>query len=219
MRTQRNGLFERVVQHGLQPGEFTLQDVGYVTDVRHLPTESSFSLASNDGLRYSGQIAIGAYGSYPYGNLNWNGVLDAFGQWVYNVKLEAETPDMWGEFRQTREIVLGTQQKDSQNTPFTADEQAQISAQLREIKEYLRETYPKSDERLALIEARLDEAEEASRRIGRKDWWIVFLGLMLPLVVTGFVTPDVVHHIIVMIFQTLGQLFSGNTPPQLPPQA
>jgi hypothetical protein len=218
MRTQRNGLFERVVERGLQPAEFKLEDVSDVTYVRHLSTGSFFSMESNDGLLYYGRSKIGQYGTYPYGNFYRNGLLHAFDQWVYNVKLEAETPDMWEELRQTREIVVGTHREDYENTRFTPDEQAQISGQLREIKESLRKTYSLPDEQLALIEARLDEAEEASRRLDRKDWWILFLGLILPLLVSGFVTPDIVHHIIVMTFQTLGQLFSGNVPPHLPPQ-
>lgn len=213
-----NGLFERVGKRGLQSAEFRLDEDNDVTYVRHLPTGSFFSMETNDGVLYDGSTKIGEYGAYSYGNGNWADILNAFDQWLHNVRLEAETPNMWAELGRVREITAGTQREDEENTPFTSDEQAQVSTQLREIKESLKKLSTLSGEQLTVIEARLEEAEQASHYMGRKDWRILFLGLILPLVVSGFVTPDVIHHIIVMIFSALGHLFGGGAPPELPPQ-
>lgn len=214
-----NGLFERIGKRGLQSAEFRLDEKNDVTYVRHLPTGSFFSMGTSDGVLYGGSTKIGEYGAYPYGNGYWADILNAFDQWLHNVRLEAETPNMWAELRRVREIAAGTQRENEENTPFTPNEQAQISAQLREIKESVKRLYTLSDEQLTVIDAKLEEAEDASHYMGRKDWRILFLGLILPLVVSGFVTPDIVHHIIVMVFSTIGHLFGGGAPPELPPQA
>ena len=68
------------------------------------------------------------------------------------------------------------------------------------------------------VEARFDEAEEAARRIGRKDWLLLFCGVMFTVIVTGLLHPGAVHHIILMAIQSLDHLLSGGgRPPDLPP--
>jgi hypothetical protein len=220
MRTQRNALFERIVARGLDPADFQLSDaVNGTTYIDHTPTGSSFSLKSNEGVSYIGKAGIGGYGPYDYGPIAWTDLLDRiFPQWVYNVKVEADTPDLWEQVRQVGTIIAASQDQDYENTLFTPAEQEQISAQLKQIKESVRATYSLSGYKLALIEARLDEAEEASHRIGRKDWRLLFYGVILTLIVGDLITPDIVHHIALMAVHGLDNLFGGQAPQQLPPQ-
>jgi hypothetical protein len=71
---------------------------------------------------------------------------------------------------------------------------------------------------MSRVDARLDEAEAASRRIGRKDWLLLFAGVILTLIATGLLPPESVHHVLMMVFLDLGHLFGGGRrPPQLPP--
>lgn len=44
------------------------------------------------------------------------------------------------------------------------------------------------DEQLRRVEERLNEAEEASHRMGNRDWLLFFMGTVLSLVVTGLVS-------------------------------
>lgn len=145
----------------------------------------------------------------------WAKVLDWASEWCSQVK----EPNLWADLEQVRETLIAAQDEDSENTPFTPQEQAEISAQLREIKEYIRVTYSLSSEQLSHVEARFDEAERASRRIGRKDWLLLFSGTILTLIVTDLVTPDAAQHIFVMALHGLGHLFgSGQSPTQALPR-
>jgi hypothetical protein len=220
MRTQRNALFGQIVARGLDPAEFQLIDtVDGTTHIDHTPTQSSFSLISTEGTAYWGKASIGGYGPYDYGPISWGNLRDEiFPQWVYNVKVETDTPDMWEQLRQVRAIIASSRDQDDENTLFTPAEQEQISAQLRQIKESLRATYSLTGDELALIEARLDETEEASQRMGRKDWRLLFYGIILTLIVGDLITPDIVHHILVMAVHGLDSLFGGQGSQQLPPQ-
>lgn len=219
MKRQKNDLFDRIETYGLGHAEFRLTDAddGRRTILTHSATNSSFSTSTWDGIAFTGQTRVGDFGPYSYKADAWEDVVYSFFDiWVRDVKAEAESSDKWGELRQMEEIVAESRGGDQENTSFRADEQEQISAQLKAIKESLREMQSLSSEQLAAIEARLDEAEEASHRIGRKDWWLLFLGVMLPIVFTGLVPADAVQHIIVTAFQGIGHLFSGNVPPELP---
>jgi hypothetical protein len=70
---------------------------------------------------------------------------------------------------------------------------------------------------MSRLEERLDEAEEATRRIGRKDWRLLFLGVMLTLIVTALIPPEVVQHLLTTALDGLDHIFGGGRRPQLPP--
>jgi hypothetical protein len=66
-----------------------------------------------------------------------------------------------------------------------------------------------SDEQLSLIEARFDQAEEAARHIGRKDWLLLFSGVIFTLIVTDLLPPAVAQHVLMMALHGLEHLFAG----------
>jgi hypothetical protein len=55
----------------------------------------------------------------------------------------------------------------------------------------LKERFELTGEQLEKINERLDEAEEASKRMGRKDWLIYFLGTISALTIAATVVPGV----------------------------
>jgi hypothetical protein len=67
--------------------------------------------------------------------------------------------------------------------------------------------YPLLGEQISRLEARLDETEKASHRIGRKDWLLLFFGVVLTLIVTDLITPPIVAHIFMMAVDWLHHLF------------
>jgi hypothetical protein len=67
------------------------------------------------------------------------------------------------------------------------------------------------------LEAALDYAQEAAGRIGRKDWRLLFLGLMLDKILDGLLPPDAVRDILTMALQGLQHVLGGaGTPPLRP---
>jgi hypothetical protein len=109
------------------------------------------------------------------------------------------------------------QRTDSNNTPFTQVEQRQIAAQLRAIKEQVKKQFELTSEQMERIEESLDEAAEASKRMGRKDWLIYFMGTISALIITATVTGGVGQHIFAMVIEGLVQLFTGGSePPRIP---
>lgn len=124
-------------------------------------------------------------------------------------------PDLWQDNRLRRQLLAV---REDENTLFSASELAEISAQLREIKEVLRgdDQGKLTANQLESIEARLDEAEEASHRIDRKHWWLMLIGLIFTLTVTDAVPPDVARHVLYLVLNGLAHLFGGGSQGQFP---
>jgi hypothetical protein len=136
-------------------------------------------------------------------------------RWLKDVKRDLETPDLWAELGGERELLAPAAETDVQNTPFTSDEQAEIARQLRELKQYIQETYSLSEEETLALHARLDYLEEAAGRLGRIDWRNVVAGAMLTILVEAILPPDAVQGIFVVLLKTLAHFF-GHGMPELP---
>jgi hypothetical protein len=215
---QSNAVFRAIAAGGLEPRECDLTEGDTEIRISHVPSGSYFVLGGS-AIAYTGTYVVGNSAvSWPTGPISWTSVPEQVRRWAEQVKQDVETPDLWAELQREREILTGVRYEAVENTPFTPDEQAEIAQQLRAIKEDLKKKYSLSSEQMSRVEARLDEAEAASRRIGRKDWLLLFAGVIFTLIATGLLPPESVHHVFMMIFHDLDHLFgSGRRPPQLPP--
>jgi hypothetical protein len=215
-RVQKNALFEAIIEHGLGPVEFKLSQGSTATKIQHDRT-GSFFFISNDGLQFRTDPQVGAASGLSAICSRWQDVMREFTRWVRDVRVESETPDLWEELRRGNEFLSNMAQDDLDNSPFAPAEQAQIATQLKEIKTYIAELRSLSAGQAARLESRFDEAEEASRRLGRKDWILLFGGALFSLVLSAVVPPEVLQHVLTMTEQGLRHLFGGG-PPQLPPE-
>jgi hypothetical protein len=117
---------------------------------------------------------------------------------------------------QQREFDLGVDEAVytyGSNDRFTVAEQYQVARQLRMIRESLKQNFNLSAEQMRRVEDRLDEAEDASRRLGRKDWILLFSGAVFSLILADIVTPDVAQHILIITTHGLGHLFGAGGGP------
>ena len=123
-------------------------------------------------------------------------------------------PDLRAELRHEKKFLSGDEYESASNTPSSLEEQSLIAGQLREIKDYLADRYPLSDEEISEVEVRLDEVAAAARRVGRKDWLLMFHGVMFTLIVAALLPPGAVQRIMAMVSHGLGDLLGfGQTSP------
>lgn len=209
-----------------------LEPARRITSISHFPSASSFVIEQYESgdvrLSYSSVVAgekrenrsvqRSSYTSTYIDEMEWRGVVQEAGSWARDVKRECVDPDFWSELQAGRDLLAEARSADFSNTPFTPAEQTQIAGHLREIKEYVKKTYSLSAEQAARVEERFNDAEEASRRMGRKDWLLLFGGALLSLLLPAVVPPDAIHHILAATTQSLGHLFLPVTTQQLPPQ-
>jgi hypothetical protein len=197
--------------------------MGKFSEIVHTPSRYWFRIRESVGMMYgeSGwrveispatETRRGMTDAAPWDEV----VVPALRHWLDLLKRELDAgEDPWEQIQREREIVAA-EPGDIENTPFSEGERAQISTQLREIKEYLRTTQSLSEAQLAMIDSRLSYLEEAAGRMGRVDWRNAFVGVMLGLVVEAVAPPDVVREVLALALRGLSHLFGGSLP-ELPP--
>jgi hypothetical protein len=212
-KKRRNELFELLGSSGVNPIEFELTYIKAKNRLKHVPSASVFEFGAQSGA-HSGWISV----TWLVGNRiarstqisTWSGLINLVHEWVTD---EIAAPDLWVENRRQREFLSKSGYETVNNTPFTQEEQAEIAAQLREIREYVKKAVSLSAEQMSQVEARLDEAETAAQHIGRKDWLLLFMGVLFTLIISALLTPEVVQHIFGMAIHGLSHLFDGGYPP------
>jgi hypothetical protein len=148
---------------------------------------------------------------------NWAGELGYVRVWLGLVKEEHETPDLWAELGQQRDLMIG---EAVANTPFTPEEQEQIAAQLAEAKQYARANLELEPEQLDRIEAQLDYLVEAAQRARRIDWRNLLIGSLLSQVLQAVLPVQPILHLLTIVLRGLSHMFGGGGPelPGSPPE-
>lgn len=208
---------------GFDPSEFEWANArgeyfeGRVPCLVHTPTRSTFVFDFWRGQsRHRAEFTPGVDTTVAEAVTgDWATQLKAVQLWLTNVQREQSSPNLWAELEKQRELLAaaaGSRSGEDSNSPFDLEEQAQIAAQLNEIKELLVQTH--QADRLAL-ESRIEYLREASTRMGRRDWLNIFIGTIFGWALNGLVPPEGVREVLTMATHGLGHLFGGGLP-QLP---
>jgi hypothetical protein len=241
-KKQRNDLFTAVAQSGMNTTEFDLNPAGFENQrrvdviqeaaskkgdsswyamIEHPSSESFLKIYRIRKIyrpdpEFFLHLKVGDEPDQKLISPGWPEMLGSIATWASEVKDYADTPDLWNDMRAQRELFAGPSMASLGNTPLTAAEQAVISAQLREIKNYVKENVSLTSKQFKQVQASFDEAEAASHRLGRKDWLLLFLGTTVTLYVTDLVSATAVQHITAMALQGVGHLFGiGGGPPAI----
>jgi hypothetical protein len=214
-RDDKNKVFEAVARSSIDPAECNVQATHFGGVLNH-ESGSTFEFGYNEEQDEFWAVAtvVDGFRRQIEDSPSFEYLLEAIPQWADEINQVARTPDLWAELQRSRELIAAIQRTGSENTPFTEDEQRQITSNLQAIKEQLRKQFELTAEQFERINARFDEAEEASKRIGRKDWLLLFGGTILNLIVTDTITPPVAGYVYMMVVQGIAHLFGG-PPPQI----
>lgn len=239
-KRERNKIYQRIVDSGLDTTEFDLEDTDDKVIIDH-NSGSTFEFSRKEELDKETLLLDQLSGSVPnpppitiYYSVKarvTDGINDVYRatnvdyitivklpEWLREIKATVGVPDYWAEMKRSRASIAIIQSGNFPNTPFTLDEQTQIVAQLREVKKQVEQLYGLSSEQMTQVNEKLDEVAEVSKHLGRKDWVVIFAGTIFNLVVADTVTPGVAQHIFIMTLQVLVHLFTGGSiPPQIPP--
>jgi hypothetical protein len=218
---QRNEIFEMIAARGLDPASFELADRTLISgrsqaDLLHPPTESGFIVWHPERLdMYNANVVVGGAEQLGCTSVGWAELMDRLGIWADEVKYEMDTADPWAELRRVPQLLAASQTPDASNAPFTPDEQSEICRRLDEIKKLVRERFELTGEQLAVIDQRLDEAEEASKRLGRKDWVMMFYGAVMSTFMTDAVPANVIQTVLIAVLHGIAHIFGFGGPPPI----
>jgi hypothetical protein len=218
----RNDIFETITAHGLDPASTKLTDRtlssgwGDEVEIVHQPARSRFNVWRNQQSdKYNVNMVVGGADLVGWTSVSWPQVMDALATWADEVKYEIDTPDLWAELKRVPQVLAASQATDASNAPFTPNEQSEISGKLDEIKKLVRERFELTDEQLAVIDERLDDAKEASTRLGRKDWILMFYGSVMSTFMTDAVPPTVIQTVLTTVVHGIAHIFGFGGPPPI----
>ena len=127
-------------------------------------------------------------------------------RWMTALKTEINTPDLWASA--ANPIVQATT-VDRGNEPFTAAERAQVVIFLQEIRQYIQPIPSVSSEQFAIVEGKLQYLQDASERLGRKDWLLLFLGVLLSTAAQINMQPSVFRDLLSFAGQVFQQILGS----------
>lgn len=144
--------------------------------------------------------------------LNWESTLTAFKDWIKIIKKEIEAEDPWYIFSADKEQFAGPFD-DLDNEPFNENDQKVILSRIKEIENYLSNFDEISEDNMIIINKQLDYLIDSSKRMGRKDWYLVAYGTIFTLLAGLALPPAISHKIFNFIVTSIGNIL--RTPPLL----
>jgi hypothetical protein len=121
---------------------------------------------------------------------DWNARERTVRDWLERVKAEHEAPDLWAMAFQDRAFLRLSSVFESANTNFTSEEQQYIAARLDAIRDFVIGSGGLESGQQRLIEAQIQYAKEATKRLGRVDWKGVLINTLFAIAVNAVFTPD-----------------------------
>lgn len=210
LRSQKNQAFVMIREAGLEPEDFQWFEVGDAVRLIHIPTDYYFEFDSNRGkwnIQHFPQDSIGLV-AYHGIQEEWTDVLSIFGNWISIVQREHLAPDLWAISQEEKKLIA-EHIDDLENSPFSNDEKLRISAAIKELKEFLVASGQHSDSQIQFIITRLQHLEEASHRLGRKDWITLTMGTLTNIVVGAALAPDAARELLRTAGALLGWVVGG----------
>ena len=211
-KLQRNELFNAIEERGFSPGDFHLDHGADEARLSHLQSGAYFVIGGSDE-PYTTRSLVGDEPVEEFKRVDWDQVVTFVQAWIWAVKDDIETPDLWAELRRDSALLGVGSDEAIENTPFTPDEQAEIAAQLRELREYVTSTYTLSEAQMRLLDAKLEYLVEAAGRLGRIDWRSVFAGVMITYIVEAALPQEAARDILLRLLRSIAPLFGL---PELP---
>ena len=209
LRSQSNQVFEAIAANGWQATDFGWQDV---------PGPSSRKQVSKLIHKASGYFFLfdnaigGFYSKWSPGNetlvaegnaSGWPNQMHYFGLWLSYLRREIESPDLWAAISSEGRVLESAASADTSNIPFTAEEKAYILKGLLEVKEYLLNAHRLDPE---LVESRLSYLVESSERVGRKDWLNLLISVLVGIVISAALPPEVTRELFRFVGTVLSQI-------------
>jgi hypothetical protein len=208
-KTRRNQVFSVIATSRIDVSGCSFSNEETPATLKHLESESEFRILR--GREYGVWSRIG---DEPISNASvsmhkFDDVLVVIANWADKVADWIDVPDLWEESL-SQGYIPGELSPDSANTQFTPDEQGVVSTELKAVAESIKKTYELTAEQSAKLDEKFEEAEKASRRMGRKDWGLLFGGAVFSLILADVITPGVAGHILTMMEHGIGHLFSDS---------
>ena len=134
---------------------------------------------------------------------SWPNVVNDFQGWLASIKSEFYQPDLWDDAYSESALLLHGS-ADKSNVPFTETERDLIAERLNRLEQELQRGQL-TDDQLNRIASDVKYLKEASSRLGRKDWKMLSVSVLLGIATT--VNPTEARAVFQKALQILQPIF------------
>ena len=217
-RAQQEFVSQVLEQQGLDPLDFDLR-VGLsrsAKDTRismlvHRETGSYFEFDTFD---LHGQLN-GYFVRYKPGNNEpltvvnagkWNYLTSHILTWISSLQADLNASSPWHAFAEAESF--GRFATGSDNPSFTNQEQALVATAIGEVKLLVSSQSQLSSDRIRILENDLDHLSEAVKRVGKKDWILMFVGWGVNAALTNALSANVLSQVFQIMSDRLHPILS-----------
>lgn len=217
-KSQANAVFSEIVACGLVPSEFSwsertsrIHNDLIVSRITHLVTDAYFDFEFTHGQHCAIYFPQDTKADeYWYPKTTWPRLMQEVSLWLKIVKREHEAPSLWDQLSGSHSLLPSNPETLS-NVPFDENEQRRVSLALNEIKQFLHANGQYTSDQIAIIDSQLAHLDEASKRLGRKDWIVLALGGLTNIIVGIALAPDIVRELMRCANAALGWVFGATS--------
>lgn len=218
---QKNQLFEVVDRRVFNHAEFEWKVVASNSDdgktvdaLVHSTTDYFFLFDSFDQYYTTGAVDKVRVCVYSPGTdrievgvqvSTWDSVILEFDTWLRNLKSEIDAPNLWEEFLRGD---LGNAWKVS-NKKFTDSERKAVQAQLNNVRELLVINAGNDSDKLKDINGKLDYLALETKKQGRRDWLLMFMGVIVSKATEWNLDTNQIKQIIAIIVRATQNLLGA----------
>ena len=201
-KSQRNDLFIAIESEDLKHTDFdskVLKETDFdantysVPQIIHKPTEYYFNFHSKPlgySIAYSPQSISNAGQIYLDSELPWEDVVRFFTDWLKELKVELDTPDLWEIIHKENTLLEAAGIREFENNIISDGELVMIEKGITEIKEFIFRTQSPSEEQKEFIDGRLNYLVESGKRNAKAGWIQLAIGVLIAITLAMGMNPD-----------------------------
>ncbi len=223
-RNQRNEVLLYIEARGLSRGDFSWRDGTSGERMGVGPVERELLVHNATGTRFTFESQPGEFGApattiviaggdqpgVPRINeiRGWPKQIEGFGGRLDHLLSELEVPDLWADLgHNDRAVFVAVADPTVENTPFTKLERDELARVLTELTAEVKGSFALTSDSIRLLDAGVAQLIDDSQHMGRKDWLIMFIGVMVTVAVTA-----AIPHLLPILLGAFGHVRTIFTP-------
>ena len=214
LQSQKNEIFDFLVQHGFNPGDFAVTDWADKTNILYLKDKRFYCAIAVTNNHYHNEVAV-APGtktlnqSFHPRTGQWDDYRPIIQQWAENLKKETSTIDKWTELSDKSSSVISF--TFSGKEQFTEAEKITVKERLRELRGRIKEL-PIDKSKLESIDKKLDDLTNKVDKLNKTNWFELFVGAIIGQILSLSIPAEVAKQIWDLIKVTFGSYIQIGTP-------
>ena len=198
LNSQKSQIHLMIIDAGLEPSMFKWEGIqsrsggiGKVSQLSYTNTDYFFKFDFLVTGSHRCEFSPGINSRFTEDtSRNWQNQIINVRKWLLRLRKEIETVDPWDDIDKYMPGVEINLEDEKENSPFSYQTVEHITNALHKLKDKIRESYNLDTDQDKLVQEKLDYLIDCSKKMGRKDWYHIFIGAFIGLAFKLDFTPE-----------------------------